>query len=394
MNKYITKQTLTNDEIQRMISYRRQFHKFPEIGYNEHKTSKFVSEKLKELGYKVSQGYGKTGVIGLLNENVEGKTLMLRADMDALNLQELNEIEYKSKHNGIMHACGHDGHIAILLMVAEKLMQIKDNIKGKIKCLFQPAEEGLNGAQAVVKDGALENPKVDNIFGLHIFTNLNIGKVGVSPGCVLAGVDMFDLKIIGKGGHGALPHETIDPIVATANFINTIQTIISRNTDPMQSGVITFGKMKAGTAFNIIPEVVELEGTVRTTSNEMHDMVEKRFKEVLEGVSKAFGIKYKLNYHLENIPTINDPQMTSLVDGVARELIGKENIEDFRTMGGEDMSVYLNRVPGCFFFIGGKNKERGIIAPHHSPYFDIDEDSLTIGAEMMLSVVKRYFEIE
>ncbi len=394
MNKYIKKQTLSDSEIQRMIEYRRQFHKHPEIGYKEHKTSKFVSEKLKELGYKVSEGYGKTGVIGLLNENVEGKTLMLRADMDALALQELNDVEYKSQNDGVMHACGHDAHVSILLMVAEQLTKIKDKIKGKVKCLFQPAEEGLNGAKAVVKDGALENPKVDNVFGLHVFTNMDIGTVGVSSGCIMGGVDMFDLKIIGKGGHGALPHETIDPIVATANLISSMQTIISRNVDPMQSGVVTFGTIKGGTAFNIIPEVVELSGTVRTTSNEMHDKVEKRFREIVEGVSKAFNVNYELSYYLENYPTINNPQMTALVDGVAREVIGKENIIDFRTMGGEDMSVYLNKVPGCFFFIGGRNQEKGITAPHHNPYFDIDEDSLTIGAEMMLSVVKRYFGIE
>ena len=227
MDNYLKSQTLSDSEINEMIHIRRELHANPELGFEEFETSRLVAEKLSEFGYKVIKGVGKTGVIGLLKEKSEGKTLMLRADMDALPMQELNQVEYKSKNDGVMHSCGHDGHTAILLMVAKKLMEMKDKISGQVKIVFQPAEEGLNGAQHMVDDGVMENPKVDNAIGLHIFTELETGKVAVTDGGVMAGVDEFHLKITGKGGHGASPHETIDPIVIGANIVNMIRLFMA-----------------------------------------------------------------------------------------------------------------------------------------------------------------------
>jgi amidohydrolase len=399
MIKYLKKQTLTDADIKELIASRRHLHAHPELGYQEFETSKLVAQKLREFGYDVKEGVGKTGVVGILkgssNADVvnKGKTLMIRADMDALSLQELNDCEYKSKNQGVMHACGHDGHTAIELMLAKKLVELKDKINGTVKCIFQPAEEGLNGANAMDDDGVMENPKVDNAIGLHLFTDLPIGKVAVTDGGVMASVDEFHLKIIGKGGHGASPHMANDPIVITANIINAMQTIVSRNIEPIDSAVVTFGTIHSGTAFNIIPETVELSGTIRTFSQKIHDFVKERFISILEGAVKTYGIKYELSYEQTNIPTVNDPEISEMVRTSARELVGETNLIDYRTMGGEDMSVYLNKVPGCFFFVGASNEEKGITAPHHNPHFDIDEDCLIIGYEMMMDAVKKYFDI-
>ncbi len=393
MNKYLQCQTLSEDEVNELIKTRRYLHAHPEIGYHEYKTAKYVADKLKEMGYIVKEGLGKTGVVGLLKEQSDGKTLMLRADMDALALQEMNDIEYKSTINGLMHACGHDGHTANLLMVAKKVMELKPFIKGNVKLVFQPAEEGLNGALAVVNDGVLENPKVDVAIGLHIFSYFYTGKVAVTEGGVMAGVDEFYIKIIGKGGHGAMPNFSNDPIIVAANIINATQTIVSRNADPFDTAVVSFGTIHSGTAFNIIPETVEMSGTVRVFSNEMHDMVKQRFLSIVDGIAKAFGVKYEIKYEQINIPTINNDEVCKLVRSVARDIVGEDNVIDFRTTGGEDMSIYLERVPGCYFFVGSRNDEKGYNIPHHSSYYNMDEDALVIACEMMIGVVKKYFGI-
>lgn len=398
MNKYLKNQILTQSEIDEMIKMRRYFHSNPELGFKEFNSSKVIAKKLKELGYEVTEGIGKTGVIGLLkNKNdpsVNGKTLMLRADMDALPIQELNDIEYKSKVDGVMHACGHDGHMAILLTVSKKLMEIKDKIKGQVKVVFQPAEEGLNGALHMVNDGVLENPKVDNAIGLHVFsTVVEIGEIGIAEGGIMAGVGEFKLIIKGKGGHGALPDETKDPIVISANIITTMQTIISRNLKPLDAGVVTFGTIKGGDSFNIIPGKVEMTGTVRTFNSETYDLIKDRFEKIVKGITEAYEADYELTYTRLNIPTVNDPEITNVVRKAAKHIVGENKIVEYRTMGGEDMSEYLARVPGCFFFVGAKNSEKQCDYPHHNARFNIDEDSLIIGAEMMLESVKKYFGI-
>ena len=393
MNKYVKNPSLTEEDFKEMVETRRYLHQHPEYGYEEHETAKFVAKRLRNLGYIVKEGVGKTGVVGLLKEKTEGKVLLIRADMDALPLQELNEVEYKSQKDGYMHACGHDAHVAILLTIAKKLSGMREEIPGQIKLIFQPAEEGLNGAEAMVADGVMKDPPVDNAVGLHIFTNFEVGLVAATSGSVMAAVDEFHLKIKGKGGHGASPHEAIDPIVVASNIINASQTIVSRNVEPVHPVTLTFGTFHSGTSFNIIPEEAMLSGTVRTFGQDVHDMVKKRFEELVSGICLSFGATYELDYEQTNIATVNDAWMTGLVRDCADEVVGRDNLIDYVTTGGEDMSIYLREVPGCFFFVGGRNASKGITAPHHSPYFDIDEDSMLIGGEMFLNIVRKYFNV-
>ncbi len=394
MNKYVKNPTISEEDFKEMVETRRYLHRHPELGYKEYNTSKLVAERLRKLGYTIKEGVGKTGVVGLLKEKTEGKVLLLRADMDALPLQELNNIDYKSENDGLMHACGHDAHVATLLTVAKKLMEMKDSIHGQIKLIFQPAEEGLNGAESMLKDGVMDNPKVDNAIGLHIFTNFEVGLIAATKGPVMAAVDEFHLTIKGKGGHGASPHEANDPIIIATNIINTAQTIISRSVEPIQPAVVTFGTFHSGTSFNIIPEEAKLSGTVRTFDQDVHDLVKRRFEEIVSGICRSFGADYELDYEQTNIATVNDDNMTDLVRDSAEVVVGKDKLMDFVTAGGEDMSIYLREVPGCFFFVGGNNESKGITAPHHSPYFNIDEDSMLIAGEMFLEVVRRYFNIK
>ncbi len=392
MSIKINNPVLTNEDIKEMIRIRRHLHQYPEIGYKEFETSKFIVQKLKEYGYtNIKENVGGTGVVALLKEKTEGKVLLIRSDMDALPLQELNDVEYKSKVDGMMHACGHDGHMSILLTVAKKLMFMKDKINGQVKIIFQPAEEGLGGANAMVRDGVLTNPKVDNAIGLHIFTDLESGKVGVSSGPVMATVNEFHLKIRGKGGHGASPQTATDPIIVSANIINACQTIVSRNIDPIKPAVVTFSSIHGGTSFNIIPEYVKLSGTVRTFHHDDHDLVKTRFEEIVSGICKSFRATYELDYKTSNMVVVNDESMSNLIRECAIDCVGKDNLAKYVTTAGEDMSAYLNEVPGCFFFIGNGNKKKGITAQNHSPYFDIDEDVLVVGAEMFIKVVNKYF---
>jgi amidohydrolase len=393
MNKYVKNTSLTEEDFKEMVETRRYLHQHPEFGYEEHETAKFVAHRLRKLGYTVKEGVGKTGVVGLLKEKTEGKVLLIRADMDALPLQELNDVEYKSQNDGYMHACGHDAHVAILLTVAKKLVDMRGVIPGQIKLIFQPAEEGLNGAEAMVADGVMEDPAVDNAVGLHIFTNFEVGLVAATSGSVMAAVDEFHLKIKGKGGHGASPHEANDPIVISSNIINASQTIVSRSVEPVQPVTLTFGTFHSGTSFNIIPEEAVLSGTVRTFTQDVHDLVKRRFEELVSGICSSFGAKYELDYEQTNIATVNDAWMTGLVRDCAEEVVGRDKLIDYVTTGGEDMSIYLREVPGCFFFVGGRNASKGITSPHHSPYFDIDEDSMLIGGEMFLRIVRKYFGI-
>lgn len=392
MITYIKKNSLNKDELEELIHNRRMIHSNPEIGYHEYNTSKFIAGKLREYGYIVKEGIGKTGITGLLKEKSEGKTLLLRADMDALSLQEENhDLDYRSQNDGLMHACGHDAHVAILLIVAKKLMERKEHINGNVKLIFQPAEEGLNGAEAMIKDGVLDNPKVDNAFGLHVFTDFEIGKIGVAYGGVMAGVVRFNLNIIGEGGHGANPSQTIDPVIVASEVVTVMQSVVSRSINQLTPSVITFGTIHGGTAFNIIPEKVSLTGTVRIFDMNTHEQVKKRFEEVVNGVCMAHGAEYELQYQMENQPVVNDKSMTDIAFASAVDVIGAENIIEYRSMGGEDMSSYLNRVPGCMFFVGASNPQKGIDKPHHNPHFNIDEDCMPIGVEMFLDITEKYF---
>ncbi len=365
-----------------LIELRRDFHKHPELGFKERRTSKIVENYLKELGIKTKR-MAKTGVVGYL-DNGGNKTIALRADMDALPIQEENDVEYKSVYDGKMHACGHDAHTAMLLITAKILSQKK--LKNNIRFIFQPAEEGLNGAREMIKGGAIEN--VDYIIGLHVWADLKTKVFAISSGAVLAAVDRFIIELIGKGGHGAAPHQTTDPIVCTSSLILNLQSIVSRNVNPLKGGVVTVGKINGGTAFNIIPENVKIEGTVRTFDEEIHRMIENRIKEMTKNTARGFGCKSRIKYEKLNYATINDKFLAEVGRKTAAKI--SEVVEQEKSMGGEDFSEYARIIPGLFVFLGVRNEEKGIKYPHHSPKFNVDEDALIYGTAFEVMVVSAF----
>jgi amidohydrolase len=375
----------------KLIEWRRDFHAHPELAYQENRTAGIVAEHLQQCGYEVKTAFGRTGVLGILSGKPHGKTLMLRADMDCLPVQEENDASYKSVYEGRMHACGHDGHTAILMAVAEQLQKRQQNLKGTAKLVFQPAEEGGNGAERMIQDGVLVNPKVDAAFGLHLWNDKPVGKVALNRGPLMAGVHSFDLTIYGKGGHGAAPHQTIDTVVASAQVINNLQTIVSRNVDPLETAVVTVASIHAGSAFNVIAESAALKGTMRYFSPALGEQLPLMFERIVSGTTQSLGATYSLKYEKLTPPTINDPAMAEFIREVASEVVGSENVSmNARTMGGEDMSFFLNEVPGCFFFVGSRNEQRNLIYPHHSPKFDFDEAAMEIGVEILCRAAEKF----
>lgn len=377
---------------QETIDTRRHIHKYPELGFQETKTSELIYNKLNALGYEVSR-VAKTGVIGLLRGKDQSKTIAIRADIDCLPLQELNDVDYKSQNEGKMHACGHDGHTSIALSVAKILKNKQNELKYNVKFLFQPAEEGPGGAEPMIKEGALENPKVNAIIGLHVWNTMDIGKVAIKSGAFMASADEFSVTIKGKGGHGAQPHLTVDAVVVSAYVITALQTIISRYTDPLEPAVLTIGKIEGGSNFNIIAESVKFIGTVRTFNKKVRDEIESKINQVIKNTCESFGAECEINYTRLYPPTINDEEISNLVSEVASEIVGSENIvKNEMTMGAEDISYFLEKVKGCYFFLGSRNNEKGLNKPHHNPYFDFDEDALPIGIEILTKCIFKYFE--
>jgi amidohydrolase len=371
------------------VKNRRHLHQYPELGFQEHNTSDFIYNKLVELGYKVSKVAG-TGVVALLKDSNEYKTLAIRADIDCLPLQELNNVEYTSKNEGKMHACGHDGHTAIALSLAKLVMLNKENFSGNVKFIFQPAEEGPGGAKPMIEEGVLENPKVDAIIGLHVWNSNEIGEVVIKDGPLMASADEFSITVIGKGGHGAIPQQTIDAIVVMAHIITALQTVVSRNINPLDSAVLTIGKIEGGSNFNIIAESSKIIGTVRTFSNELREVIKDRIEQIVKNITSAFGATYAFEYKKLYAPTINNKEISDLVKKSANGVIDKINDKDM-TMGAEDMSYFLERVPGCYFFVGSANKSKGLDKPHHSPYFDFDENAMLIGIQILYNSILEYF---
>lgn len=368
-----------------LIKIRRDIHSHPELGLQEIRTSQLVADKLRELGIEVKKGMALTGVVGLLRGSGEGKTIMLRADMDCLRLQENNDVSYKSEYPGLMHGCGHDVHTTWLLGAAMILSEMKDKLKGNVKFVFQPAEEFSGGASLMIEGGVLQNPKVDAAVGAHIWPYINTGKVGVKEGSIMAASDSFKLTITGKGGHGGHPHKCIDPIASACEIYMAFQTIVSRRVNPMEPAVITIGKFNAGTAHNVIPDEVVLEGTVRTLTHETRDLVPELMKEIAEGITIANGAKYKFEYTKYHPPVINDGNITNLIEISAGEIIGKENVLRMErpTMAGEDFSFYQTFVPAAFFWIGTGDKEMGTDNPLHSSDFKVDENMIHKGSAIL-----------
>lgn len=370
-----------------MVALRRDLHEHPELAFEEVRTSGIVAQRLRALGMEVQAGVAKTGVVGLLRGEASkpgAKTLAIRADMDALPIHELNEVAYRSTIDGKMHACGHDGHTTIALAVADILSKRRSELSGNVQFIFQPAEETIGGAAPMVKEGAMQG--VDNIIGLHLISDYAIGRVGVRSGTVFASADKFVLTVRGKGGHAAMPETAIDPIVIAAYIITALQTLISRETAPFSPAVITIGKVEAGTAFNIIPQTAELHGTMRAFSKEHREKLLRRIHEMASGIAVAMGASCDVKAFDGCPPCTNDVAMTEVVQKAAVAAVGEEKVdngEEVMTCGSDDMAVFLNTVPGCYFIVGAHNEAKGAKYPHHHPRFNVDEDAMPIGVEVL-----------
>ncbi len=383
---------LTPEEERELVDTRRDLHSHPEVAFEEERTAALVADRLRNLGMEPKEGIGGTGVTASWNTTGKGKRLLLRADMDALPVQEENEEEYRSRVEGKMHGCGHDGHTAILLTVARMLTRLSPPPAGGIEFLFQPAEEIANGALAMIDAGALQSSPVDAAFGLHLWNSLPIGKVAVTDGPVMAAADEFNVTVLGRGCHAAAPQEGRDPILAAAHVVSALQQISSRRVDPLDSAVVSVGSIHGGDTFNVIPEKVLLNGTVRSFSNEVYETIPELFEDVVKNAAKTMGCETRIDYIRSARPVINDAHMAEIVREVAREIVGPENLLDERTMGAEDFGEFLYRVPGCFFFVGSANDSLGKNHPHHSPRFDFDEDALSIGARLLATVACRFLQ--
>ena len=375
-----------------LIQWRRGIHQKPELGFREQLTAELISQKLTEWGIEHQTGIAQTGIAAVIEGNGSGRVLGIRADMDALPIQEENEVPYRSQHNGVMHACGHDGHVAIALGTAYYLSQHRSDFAGTVKLIFQPAEEGPGGAKPMIEAGVLKNPDVDAMIGLHLWNNMPLGSVGVRTGALMAATELFDCTVHGRGGHGAIPHQTVDSIVVAAQVVNALQTIVSRNIDPLHSGVVTVGKFHAGTALNVIADTATMGGTVRYFDPSLDGFFEQRIDQILAGICQSHGATYTLNYRKLYPPVINDGAIANLVRSVAEAVIETPAgvVPECQTMGGEDMSFFLQEVPGCYFFLGSANAERGLAYPHHHPRFDFDETALGWGVEMFVRCVEQY----
>jgi amidohydrolase len=371
---------------------RRDFHMHPELGFREIRTSGIVAKELEALGMEVTKGVGKTGVVGLLEGPKPGPTLLLRFDMDALPITEETGAEYASQTPGVMHACGHDGHTAIGLTVARMLHAHREEMAGTIKFCFQPSEEGkydeeIGGAEMMMRDGVLDSPKVDMSLSLHLWNEKPFGWLGIAGGPVMAGADILSVKISGRGGHAAIPQQTIDPVVAAAQIVNALQTIVSRNVAPLETAVVSVTTINAGTAFNVIPQTAELTGTIRTFDTGVRQKILQRFEQIARGVGEALGCQVNVDIKRMTPALINDETITSTVQDTARRLFSSSDLDTagYITMGAEDMAFMQEKVPGCYFFVGSNDKSRHLDYGHHHPKFDFNEEALIHAAALMAS---------
>ncbi len=371
-------------------SMRRDFHVHPELGFREIRTGSIVAKELETLGLEVTKGVGKTGVVGLLEGSKPGPTLLIRFDMDALPILEETGAEYASQNSGVMHACGHDGHTAIGLTVARILQNHRGELAGTVKFCFQPSEEGLNdeeygGNEMMIRAGVLDSPKVDQTLALHLWNDQPLGWLGVAGGPVMAGAELFTVRLTGKGGHGAAPHLTIDPIVAAAQIVNALQTIASRSVAPLKSAVVSVTTVHSGTAFNVIPQDAELTGTIRTFDLSIRQKVLERFDEIVRGIGAAMECQVAIDMKRVTPAVINNDLIATKVQETARRILPNSTLdmEAYMTMGAEDMAFMQEKVPGCYFFVGSNNKEKHLDYGHHHPKFDFDEEALPHAAALM-----------
>lgn len=372
---------------EQLIEWRRHFHRYPELSFQEEKTSQFIYDILQTIPHLEISRPTKYSIMARLTGKRPGKTIAIRADMDALPIREENQFEFVSKNPGVMHACGHDGHIAMLLGTVYTLVEQREKIQGEIRFLFQHAEENFpGGAGEMVAAGVMED--VDYIIGAHLWASLEVGKVGVIYGPAMAAPDVFKITIEGKGGHAGIPHETVDSIAIGTQVVTQLQQIVSRLTDPLDSLVLSVTQFHAGTTHNVIPEQAKIEGTVRSLKHELREQTAQRIENIVKHITEAYGATYHYSYEYGYRPVVNDEWVTQLVENTALELYGRERVSRLQpTMAGEDFSAFLQKAPGTFFFIGAGNKEKGIVYPHHHPRFTIDEDALPIGVEVFVKSV-------
>jgi amidohydrolase len=375
-----------------LVEWRRLLHQHPELGFQEHLTAELIVKKLTQWGIPHQTGVAQTGIVAIVTGQHPGRTLAIRADMDALPIQEANQVPYRSLHDGKMHACGHDGHTAIALGTAYYLSQHPESFAGTVKFIFQPAEEGPGGAKPMIEAGVLKNPDVDAIIGLHLWNNLPVGTVGIREGALMAAVELFNCTIQGKGGHGAMPHQTVDSIVVGAQVVTALQTIMSRNVDPLKAGVVTVGEFHSGRAHNVIADTAKMSGTVRYFDPGLKGFFQERMEQIIAGVCQSQGATYSLEYWSLYPPVLNDRAIAQLVRSVAETVIETPAgvVPDCQTMGGEDMSFFLQEVPGCYFFLGSANADKGLAFPHHHPRFDFDETALGTGVEIFVRCVEKF----
>jgi amidohydrolase len=417
---------------ERLVTFRRDLHRHPELGFKEERTARVVADRLAAAGIELRAGIAHTGLLAWVRAaggappvgSVAGagttastttaptttaatttaatervspggqsrRTILLRADMDALPLQEETGAPYASTIPGAMHACGHDGHVAILVETAILAQDRAASLAGDLALAFQPAEEGLGGAEKMIEEGILEETGAEAVFGLHLWSPLPVGKVAVTAGPFMAAADEFEIVVTGKGGHAAFPQTAVDAVVVGSYVVAALQTLISRGVDPLQAAVVTVGSFHAGSGHNIIAESAVLRGTIRTFDATVRDGLVRRLREIAETTCAALGAAGEFRFFPGYPATINDGEMAAFVADVAAETVGRDNVvRDLVMMGAEDMSYFLRERPGCFFFVGAGNESRGIVHPHHSPRFEIDEDALAIGCELFLRIAERYF---
>lgn len=375
---------------EQLVDWRRDFHQHPELGFEETRTGRIVAAHLQELGMEVQAGVGQTGVVATLEGPEPGPTVMLRFDMDALPIEEANELPYRSRYPGRMHACGHDGHMAIGLGVATLMARHQQRLAGRIKFVFQPAEEGLGGAFAMIADGVLENPRPDVALALHLWNHIPYGQVRVTAGPTMASSSIFSLTVQGKGGHGAAPHKANDPVLAAAHIVAALQSIVSRNIDPLNSVVVTIGEFSAGTTFNVIPETAVLKGTVRSYDSETHRLIYRRILEMAKNMSTAFGCQASMETVAIVPAVVNDEAVTGVVRQAAAGVVGEANVFAGRDMASEDMGHFLEEIPGCYFFVGSAGETEELRYPHHHPRFNFDERAMTVGVATVASAAAAY----
>lgn len=373
-----------------LIERRRDFHRHPELAFQEHRTAGIVADELNRLGLEVQTGIGQTGVIGILEGESDGPTLLYRADMDALPILEENDTDYVSQAAGKMHACGHDGHTTIALGIARLMATHRESLNGRIKFVFQPAEEMGGGAKSMIADGALASPAPDRTLGIHLWNDLEVGKVSVVTGPTMSGVGLFEVTVTGKGGHGAMPHQTADPIVCAAQIIVALQTIVSRNVDPLDLVVLTIGQVHGGSARNIIPQSVTFSGTYRLFREETRELIKTRIHDIATGVASGMGCRADVDLGLGMGAIVNDAEVTSHTRSVFSRLGDSIKVVEQPWMASEDVGLFMQGHPSAYLLVGSANHERELDYPHHHPRFDFDEDVLPLSVGMMSAVIADY----